>query len=273
MKWLSTRGLNKHLVPISLLVFGSVFLFPSLASADIILNSFKAKDSLAPGWIVALDQKDQNTILAAPASDSSRIYGVVVDPSQVPFTVQKQTDGQQYFVATTGSYPVLVNAENGAISPGDYISLSSTDGIGAKATFGQSYVLGKALEKFDGKNNVITKDSSGVAIGRINVTIGPSKSPLVKNDVAVPSALKKVGEGIAGKDVAAIRIYTAMFIFFMTALVSAVILWVGVRGGMVAIGRNPLSRRYIIRGLIQVISIAVLIFLVGVVGVYLLLKI
>jgi hypothetical protein len=247
-------------------------LMPVLASAEVVLNSFKSTEPLGPGWIVALKQKDQNTVEPAPANDSSRIYGVIVDPSVIPFTVQRQ-GGEQYYVATNGTYSVLVNSENGEIAPGDFVSLSSTNGIGAKATFGQSFILGKAVEKFNGKDNVITKDSAGRAIGRINVTISPSKSPLTKNDVAVPQAFKKVGEGIAGKDVAAIRIYTAMIIFLMTAIVAGVILWVGVRGGMIAIGRNPLSRRYIIRGLIQVISIAVLIFLAGIIGVYLLLKI
>lgn len=241
------------------------------ATANTFVQSFDSDEPLEPGWVVALKNDDTNSVEPAPSADTSRMYGVVIDPSQVPFTIQRK-EGDQIFVAASGTFQVFVTSQNGEINPGDFISMSPTDGIAAKAVSRQTYVLGKAVEKFDGKNNIITKSSDGSAIGRIKVTITPGKNPLTKNDVAVPSVLKTLGDSIAGRDTAAIRIYTALAIFLITSIVSSVVLWVGVRGGMIAIGRNPLSRGYIMKGLIQVIVISILIFTVGVIGVYLLLK-
>lgn len=241
------------------------------ATANTFVQGFDSDEPLEPGWVVALKNDDTNSVERAPSADTSRMYGVVIDPSQVPFTIQRK-EGDQIFVAASGTFQVFVTSQNGEINPGDFISMSPTDGIAAKAVSRQTYVLGKAVEKFDGKNNIITKSSDGSVIGRIKVTITPGKNPLTKNDVAVPSVLKTLGDSIAGRDTAAIRIYTALAIFLITSIVSSVVLWVGVRGGMIAIGRNPLSRGYIMKGLIQVIVISILIFTVGVIGVYLLLK-
>lgn len=247
------------------------FVIPSLhASADTIVRGFSAKGSIQPGMLVALDKSASDTVEVAPANDPSKIFGVVIDPSQAPVTVQKQ--GQQVFVATGGSYAVLVNTENGAIKPGDYISVSSVNGIGTKASNNQPLVLGKAIEPFDGKSGIITTDSSGAAIGRIIVNIIPGKNPLVKDSVAIPAPLKRFGEAIAGKNISAIRIYAAMAFFLVTAAVAFGVLWAGIRNGMIAIGRNPLSRKTITKSLIQVIVMAFLVFIVGMIGVYLLLK-
>lgn len=274
MKWLSVQAYRPSLPPAAAVALfaATVAAFAMVSvAANTFVQSFNSEEPLEPGWVVALKDNDTNSVEPAPSADTSRMYGVVIDPSQVPFTIQRK-EGDQIFVATSGTFQVFVTSQNGEINPGDFISMSPTDGIAAKAVTSQTYVLGKAVEKFDGKNNIITKSSDGSAIGRIGITIIPGKNPLTKNDVAVPSVLKTLGNGIAGRDTAAIRIYTALAVFLITSIVSSVVLWVGVRGGMIAIGRNPLSRGYIMKGLIQVIVISILIFTVGVIGVYLLLK-
>jgi hypothetical protein len=45
-----------------------------------------------------------------------------------------------------------------------------------------------------------------------------------------------------------------------------------VRSSMIALGRNPLSRKSILRGMFQVIITSIIIFICGLFGVYLLLK-
>ena len=243
-----------------------------LAGADTIVRGFKAATTLQPGWVVAIDKNASNTVVAAPANDPSRLYGVVIDPSQAPVTVTQK--GQQVFVANSGTYPTLVSLSDGTIKPGDYLSISSTDGIAAKANAGQNYVLGQAVEKFDGKSGVITSSSEGFAIGRISVSIIPGKNPLVKNEASVPSFLRKVAQGIAGtdKNLTAARIWAAMAIFLISLAIAFGVLWIGIRSGMIAIGRNPLSRHSIMQSLLQVITVSVLVLIAGVVGVYLLLK-
>jgi hypothetical protein len=261
MKW---RGIPAFAV----LLLAFMVLAP-LTHADTIVRGFKAKGPLEPGIIVALSQKTTDTVEASSGNNSTKLYGVVIDPAQAPVTVQKT--GEQVFVATGGSYPALVSTENGSIKAGDYISLSSIKGIGAKAK-DQPVILGKALENFDGRSRVITATADGHQIGRISVGIIPGKNPLVKDTVAIPSPLKRFGQAIAGKNISALRIYAALGIFVITAIVAVSVLMVGVRSSIISIGRNPLSKKYILRGLFQVVTVAVLVFLLGMFGVYLLLR-
>jgi hypothetical protein len=253
----------------SVLAIVGILGFSLTATADTIVRGFKAKTTLQPGLIVALSKDKSDTVEAVPSSDAARTYGVVIDPSQAPVTVQMQ--GQQVFVATAGNYPVLVSTQKGKIKPGDYISISTISGIGAKAS-DQPVVLGQALESFDGQNGVITQDSDGSVIGRVNVSIIPGKNPLIKNSAAVPAPLKRFGEAIAGKNVTASRIYAAIVVFVISAIIALCVLWIGVRSSIISIGRNPLSHKSIMRGLLQVVIVAVSVFIIGVFGVYLLLK-
>jgi hypothetical protein len=273
MKWQSNRTAAVAVNPFTLfclLLFTAFSGLVTLAHADTIVHGFKTKSTLLPGFIVTLSQSSSDTVETVPGNDPSRIYGVVIDPSQAPVTVQQE--GQQVFVATGGNYPVLVNTENGPIKPGDYISTSAVEGIGAKASQNQPLVLGQAIEGFDGKKGVIANDSSQGALGRITVSIIPGKNPLVKDSVAIPSPLKRFGEAVAGKNVSAVRIYAALAFFIVTAAIAFALLWSGVRNGMISIGRNPLSKKSIMRGLLQVIIMAFGVFIVGMIGVYLLLK-
>lgn len=249
----------------------STVLFGGLAAADTIVQGFKSDVQYQPGWLVALSRASSATVELAPSNEPTRIYGVVVDPSNAPATVQ--TQGQQVFIANTGTYPALVSAQNGSISPGDYLSMSRTDGIAAKADASSSFVLGRAVESFDGKTRVITVGPDGFAIGKIKVNIFPGKNPLQKDQVAIPAPLKNLGQSIAGKPISALRIYAALIVFIIAGLMATSLLWAGIRNGMVAIGRNPLSKHSILHGLFQVIVVAVVVFFVGVFGVYLLLKV
>lgn len=261
MKW-------RRILPPALVFLFIASLTP-FVKADTLVNGYQEKGSLQPGLIVSLVPNSSNTVQATTGNDAEHIYGVVIDPSQAPVTVQRQ--GQQVFVATGGTYPVLVSTQNGPIKAGDYISISRVDGIGTKASE-QSIILGRALSSFDDKSGFITRASDGSAIGRINVSIMPGKNPLVKDNVAIPAPLKRFGQAIAGKNVTAVRIWAALTVFLVTAIIAISVLAVGIRSSIISIGRNPLSKKSILKGLLQVVVVAILVFIVGVFGVYLLLK-
>jgi len=81
------------------------------------------------------------------ASNSDDIIGAF---SVAPNTLGNWFDGWRdagtYVpVALLGQVPITVNMQGGAISAGDYITLSTTPGVAKKAT-GVGYVLGQALE-------------------------------------------------------------------------------------------------------------------------------
>ncbi len=263
MKWLSLKLLAAAVL-LALVGSGSYVL------ADSVVRSFNGKGDIKPGQVVALVSTDKNTVELAPAGDPTRIYGVAVEQSAAPVTIQQA--GQNVFVATGSAYPVFVSTENGSIVAGDYLSMSSSDGIAAKVK-GQTYVVGRATQNFDGKTGSLGSGKNGSVIGKISVQVAPSKNPLLREDTGVPALLRKLGEAIAGKPLSAVRIYTALIIFIVMAALAFGLLWVGVRSGIVAIGRNPLSKHSIMQSLAQVIVASAVVFVGGLFGIYLFLRI
>jgi hypothetical protein len=205
-----------------------------------------------------------------PAGDADHMYGVVVDPTDAPFTLDSQNT--KTFVATSGSFQVLVSTIAGTIKPGDFVTVSNLSGIAQKATSAQTRILGQAVSGFDGTVNVITTNNSA-KIGRILVQINPQNNPLANNAVLVPSFLRKASSAVAGKSVPAIRIYGALAVFIFAAIVAVLVLWSGVRGSLIALGRNPLSRKAIFSGMYKVVFTGIGIFVLGLAGVYLLLRV
>lgn len=248
-----------------ILIFGAVV----YAQADTVVLGFKANGDLQIGSIVSLSNEDSDTVELAPADNSKRIYGVVIEDNAAPLTVQKT--GQQVMVASSGNYSVLVSNQKGPIKAGDYLSLSKTDGIGAKAA-SRAGAFGKALEGFDGSSGVLTQQSDGTVIGRIDAQISIGTAQLAQSSAFLPPAIQSLGEDIAGKPVSPIRIYSALGVFGTTLLTSTLLLLGGIKNGMVSIGRNPLSQHSIMRGLAQVIVASTFVLTIGLAGVYLLLR-
>jgi len=236
---------------------------PSKSSADNVVFGFKAKGTIVPGDIVALDQSQPNTVVLAPANDPGRIYGVAISSDQAPITVAD--NNSEVFVATSGSYPVIATNQKGDIHTGDYISLSSKDGIAAKADDKTPFVLGRALEDFKTTSN-------GVITGKANVQISPGANPFLKNDLGVPHFLRRLAEGVAGKPLSALRIYVALGMFIISVAAASGLMAIGVKSGMIAIGRNPLSRHSVMQSLGQVLALSSAVFVTSLFGIYLLLR-
>lgn len=247
-----------------------IFIPAGSALADTIAKTFGSSKPIAPGYVVAISKTDTTKVELATAKELNRIYGVVISPSDSPVTLQ--TDNGQVVVATSGSYNMLVSLSGGAVKSGDYLSMSTTDGIAAKASATQDYIVGRSLSDFNGTNGVIS-GSGDSAVGRIAAQVSPGKNPLAKSDPSVPGPLLRLANSLAGKPVSAQRIYTAMGVFLVSLIVAASLIYVGVRSSMISIGRNPLSKHSIMRGLSQVVVAAALVFGAGLIGVYLLVRV
>jgi hypothetical protein len=227
--------------------------------------------------IVTLKKNDSSKVSALTSEEVSHMQGVVVSPNDAAITISSANE--KIFVANTGHFSVLVSDQNGHINTGDYITISALGGIGMKADTSQALVLGKALVGFDGKNALSSAKIKGangrdetVNIGLILTDINIVRNPSLKVEASVPSFLKKTSTAVAQKDVGANRIYIGMVILGLTAIIAGIVLYAGVRSSIVALGRNPLSRKTIIKGLIQVVVTSIIIFLLGLFGVYMLLK-
>lgn len=265
------EGLPIRLVKVSFLcVVASLLLSSPLIFSEAIIQGYNSDKVLDRGTVVALDETDASKVVPAGSADLKKMYGVVVDPNDAPVTITQE--GQKVFVATTGRYQVIVSLQNGGIGVNDYVSMSSIDGIAAKATEKQAYVLGKATQVFDGKTNAIS-DSGGNPLGRILVDIQVVKSPILKADRnLLPDFLRRAGESVAGKQVSNARLYSALALIIVSAAVAGALLYAGVRSAMISVGRNPLGRKSIFRSLLQVVVFSLIVFITGIIGVYLLLR-
>lgn len=245
-------------------------------SAQTVLQGFQANDSLQRGMLVTLDTDKSNSVKAITQNTLDQMKGVVADAKDSPVTLSGE--GQRMFVATEGTYEVLVSNENGQIKAGDYISGSSLAGVGMKANKGQEIVVGRAVSGFegagDGISRTVLENGNSVSLGRIRVDIGVGNNPIYQAPVkeSLPSALERIAGDLAGKSVSAARVYLALTVLLITTGIAGSVLFSGVRGTVIAIGRNPLSRGLIYKGLVQVTLLSLIIFITGLFGVYLLIK-
>lgn len=246
------------------------------------VQGYGAERALDNGTIVTLSDKDSRQVEVAEQSNEQNIFGVTVDRKQVPLTVSNDKLKNEVYIAVSGTYNVLVSDQNGSIVAGDYITLSSVDGIGMKAETKQKTVLGRAAGSFDGKNSNLgkttLKDASGkdhqtVKFGLIPVTINVQRNPNIKSTKSeLPDFLQRLGQEVAQKQVSPVRIYLSMAITATSIITAIVMLYVGVRTGVISIGRNPLSKKSIFRALLETILTSLLILIIGLFAVYLLLR-
>ena len=258
-------------------LIGAVFAVGQIVNSQAVSQGYSSDSNLQKGTIVKLKDGDTTKITALTAATISHMQGIVVAANDAPVTLSSNNPAvQQYFVATYGQYNVLVSDQNGAIKAGDYITISSIDGVGMKADNSQNIVLGKATNGFSGGSATISTvkvGSSKFNLGRIMVTIAISHNPLLSAPVSnVPGVLKKAGTAITNKDVNPVRLYLSLVILLASVVVAASMLYSGIRSSLIAVGRNPLAKKSILRNLLQVTIMSLVVFTIGLIAVYLILK-
>lgn len=246
------------------------------------VQGYSAAKPIDFGTIVELENREQRKVKVASQKDLKNMFGVVVDPQQLPIRLSSGDLENETYVAVSGTYNVLVSTQGGDIKPGDYITLSSLNGIGMKAGTEEASVFGRAITGFNNtspsRGAAKIQDVDGnvlkdVKLGSVQLTIEIQSNPNEKStDVNVPDALKRVGQAIAEREVSAIRIYISMAITAVSLISALVVLYIGVRSSVISIGRNPMSKKSIFRALLEVILTSALILVIGLFAVYLLLR-
>jgi len=255
---------------------------PGKVQAQAVTQSYSADTTLQSGMFVRLDTTVKTKIVSVTQKEAGKTYGVVVQPNDAPLSLSDDNTAQKYYVATTGSYKVLVSDQQGAIKKGDFLVISSYEGIAMRADDSQQYAVAKALDNFDGTGSAVSsqanlKDSKGgertVHFGYINADISVARNPLLKESQdGLPSFLRRASEAIADKQVTALRVYIGAVIAIITAIIVIIMLYAGIRTSITSLGRNPLARGMILRNLFSIIIGAIIILIIGMFAVYLLLK-
>jgi hypothetical protein len=245
------------------------------------VQGFAADSALEVGTIVQLTAKDANKVTAATNKNMNQMFGVVVDPHLLSLTLSSDNLSNESFVATSGTYKVLVSNEGGTINVGDFVTLSAINGVGMKAGTEEPVIFGRAVGSFTGKNGIgqITlKDTTGataktVTLGSVQVSINIQRNPNKKSTKAdLPKLLQRIGEAVAEKPIGPLRIYLSLIITGLSIIIAITVLYSGIRNSIISIGRNPLSKKAIFRGLLEIILTSFLILIIGLFAVYLLLK-
>lgn len=246
------------------------------------VQGYASDTPLDNGTIVQLTGKDANRVKIAKQAELQNMFGVVVDRNSLSVTLSSEALQNETFVAASGTYNVLVSTQGGSIVSGDYVTLSSVNGVAMKAGTEEKTVFGRANGPFDGKGvtlgSTVLKDVNGntnqtVKLGSIPVTIDIKKNPNDKSTKSdLPDFLQRLGQQIAEKEVSPVRIYLSLGITLISILAAIAILYSGVRNGIISIGRNPMSKKSIFRALLEVILTSILILIIGLFAVYLLLR-
>jgi hypothetical protein len=228
-------------------------------------QGFNASTSIAAGSLVALDAKSSNTVNVATLENAPRLFGVVVPASSASISLSGSSGAGQVQVATTGSANVFVTNAAGNIKVGDMLTVSQIAGVAEKVGDASTRVIGTAQADFDGTGSDVTKrtipegkSNHEVAISQIPVVISVSTytSTSGKQPYVVPNWLQNLSNTLAGKAVAPIRVIVAALILLVALTCITVLLYSAVRNSIISIGRNPLSRGSVLRGLLEVMSIS-----------------
>lgn len=246
------------------------------------VQGYAAESPLDDGTIVQLTGKNADTVKVATEKELANMFGVTVNRNQLAIKLSNENRKNEVFVAVSGTYNVLVSTQGGSIATGDYVTLSSINGVAMKAGTKEKTVFGRAAASFDGRGVTLgtsdLKDASGkkastVTLGTIPVTIDIKRNPNDKSTKAqVPEFLQRIGEAIAEKEVSAIRIYLSLGIAAVSLIAGIIVLYSGVRNSIISIGRNPMGKKSIFRALTEVVLTCLVILVIGLFAVYLLLK-
>lgn len=269
-QWLTFRKTMSFVGLIGL--FAAALLSP--LDAQSFVRGFESEQSLERGTIVVIDDDDNDKVMPATLERVDDLYGVVVNPTDAALTISGETE--QVFVATSGRYRVLVSTQNDSINRGDFVTISSIQGVGMKVDDAIPIIIGRALESFDGSDRVGSSQvgESTVQIGRIDVDVQVAGNPLQRpTEATLPDFLRQAAEFIAQEPVSAERIYAATFIFIVTIVVAGSLMYSGVRNSIISIGRNPLSKKSIVKGMLQVIFFGLIVVVLGLFAVYLILTV
>ena len=174
-----------------------------------------------------------------------------------------------YPVVSEGHAYVRVSQSNGVILAGDWITSSSIQGVGMKAS-GAGYVIGQALEGFS--------PQSPQDIGEILVSLEVRFLEFDKSradDTLVNLITDLIAEILSLTAAYASDEPSLVFRYLVAAIIILIVIIISyfgfarvARNGIVALGRNPLAKNSIITGIVLNVAIAVVIVVAGMLVAY-----
>lgn len=191
---------------------------------------------------------------ACAQSYDQGIYGVYIE--NPPIVMENLDLKAGKTIATAGKVTVRVS---GSIKKGDFITSSTTAGVGQKATI-SGFVLGVAQEDLSGGE------------GKILVAIGPKPALIISS--AKTNLLQTIKEALQSPTLTPL----ASLRYLLAAIIAAAAFILGfwyfgrvAKSGIEALGRNPMAGRMIQLGVVFNLFLTILIMASGLLIAYLIL--
>lgn len=217
-------------------------------------QGYNSDKQLPEGSLVS---RKNDLVILADTSNIDTLLGVVVEAQSYLVNIDSTRTVQ---VITNGTALTLVSDINGDVHTGDPLTASPVLGVAMKATE-STKVLGIAQDNLSSSlqtQKERIKDKYGktkdIKIGRVAVDINVLDLKIEGGRSSdVVSGLQTVATSAAGKQVSTVRAVIAFIVLLLALSLSVIVLYSGVSSSIRSIGRNPLSKRFVIQGLIQVI--------------------
>ncbi|MBI2017774.1 hypothetical protein HYS92_01865 [Candidatus Daviesbacteria bacterium] len=209
----------------------------------------------------------ENGLVRSELSFDNKMFGVL---DEKPILVYRDFEKEGKPVIRDGIAQVNVTTLNGSIKTGDYITSSSIKGKGAKASE-SGYVLGVALENFEGSDQQVAGPNGNVSSGTIKIALKIEYAELTNPRFAGRlfgfvgnSFLENVRDpkqlGAVVRYIAAGLIILLTFTFGLLAFSRSI------AKSVEALGRNPLAKSAIQLSMIINIVLLVVTGLIGIVA-------
>jgi len=244
------------------------------ASSDISKSYYGDSATLVPGSLVSLKTGVNNRVVLANANSGNSLIGVATRTDDSLIAINHQNGKVQ--VSLSGQANAFVSTVYGDIKTGDQIAETFISGVGAKARPGDK-VVGVAQQDFSyaggqGKlyQHIKLSDtkSVNVAIGTIPIMVAVSRS----GDGGI-NYVQKIATSIAGKKVSWTRIALSFVIAIVMISAVVVMIYSSIKSSITATSRNPLAKASIFESLAQVMTMVALVCIVGVLTMYLVIRV
>lgn len=265
-----------HVLRYGILVLGLAVVLLLPFGVRALSQGYYSKAALTSGSLVSLDPSGENAVQVANTDRVDGLLGVVVATNDSLVAASSNSSNVQ--VITTGTAQTLVSNLTGNIKKGDAITVSPINGVGMKATV-SGRIIGLAESDFTATSSGTISESVKTSTGQRTVVVGTIPVQLAVSyyippavSTAIPQSIENLARVLAGREVSPVRIVLSFILFMVGILLTVVITYGAIRISLESLGRNPLARTAINRGLLKILVISTAILLLTFGSVYLVIK-
>lgn len=219
------------------------------------------------GDIMSLDE-EKGTLVRSKVPYDNKMYGVLVEKPQIVYKTTTDIP-----ISRSGNAYINVTNIGGEIKRGDFITSSQIAGKGQKGGDSGGYMVGVALENWDGNSgDNIDFNGNSYRQGRVltAIGVGPASPVLVKAIGGILGTLRQLAQAIV-YNVGASRLFDRLIRYILAVIVALTSIYMSFRmfgknvsKGIEAIGRNPLAKASIQAMIIMNVALILLVSLGGV---------